>query len=258
MPDAVLIMDTYNTLKLKIVYNKKTMKQKTIKSMLLLPCAVIVVMIGITTYFACSADDEWEGSPEYLHTHAPMLTRAGVDVGGGDNAGDSIWALVFLDNFTGCTGTTYIDGCNSFTATVTFNYISTEGRIVGNAQFNQDEVDIPNRANGPGNTVYELVSYNFPHAAIANNENAIYPNRTTHVQTELQVTYRRYQVVNGDTVVLLRTDDLGISVNVTSDVEWRRYKNNTLYGMSNSLNKLNNDEKCNDSLDNSVNSVLAE
>ena len=234
------------------------MKQNTNRTMLLLPCAVIAAMIGITTYFACSADDDWEGTPEYLHTHAPMLTRAGMDVGGNDNTGDSILALVFLDNFTGCTGSTCIDGCNNFTATVTFKYISKEGRFVRNATFNQDEVNIPNRAYGPGNTVYELVSYYFPHAAIANCENAINPNRTTHVQTELQVTYRRRQVVNGDTVVLLRTDDLYFSVDVTSYVEWRWYKNNTLYGMSNSLNQLNNDEKCNDSLDDSVNSVLAE
>ena len=60
------------------------MKQKTNRTMLLLPCAVIAAMIGITTYFACSADDDWEGSPEYLHTHAPMLTRAGMDVSGDD------------------------------------------------------------------------------------------------------------------------------------------------------------------------------
>ena len=60
------------------------MKQITIKTMLLLPCAVIVVMIGITAYFACSADDDWEGSPEYLKTRAPMLTRAGMDVGDDD------------------------------------------------------------------------------------------------------------------------------------------------------------------------------
>ena len=32
------------------------MKQKTNRTMLLLPCAVIVAMIGITAYFACSAD----------------------------------------------------------------------------------------------------------------------------------------------------------------------------------------------------------
>ena len=57
------------------------MKQNTNRTMLLLPCAVIAAMIGITTYFACSADDDWEGTPEYLHTHAPMLTRAGMDVG---------------------------------------------------------------------------------------------------------------------------------------------------------------------------------
>ena len=62
------------------------MKQITKTPMLLLPCAVIVALIGTMTYFACSADDEWEGSPEYLKTHAPMQTRAGVE-GGGDDGG---------------------------------------------------------------------------------------------------------------------------------------------------------------------------
>ena len=101
------------------------MKQKKNKTMLLLPCAVIVVMIGITTYFACSADDDWEGSPEYLHTHAPMLTRAGVDVGGGggtgtDEYGYTLW--IHECNNSGVSSTKTVDGINGFTATVTFKW----------------------------------------------------------------------------------------------------------------------------------------
>ncbi len=60
------------------------MKQKTNRTMLLLLCAAIAAIYGLMTYFACSADDDWEGTPEYLHTHAPMLTRAGMDVSGDD------------------------------------------------------------------------------------------------------------------------------------------------------------------------------
>lgn len=54
------------------------MKQKRNKMMLLLPCAVIATVVGTFVYFACS-DDEWEGSPEYLHTYASQQTRAGVE-----------------------------------------------------------------------------------------------------------------------------------------------------------------------------------
>ena len=44
---------------------------------------VVAAFLATGIYFACSADDDWEGDPEYLMTHAPMMTRAGVEGGDG-------------------------------------------------------------------------------------------------------------------------------------------------------------------------------
>ena len=74
------------------------MKRDKLKQMLLLTCAAVVAVTITKVYFACSADDDWEGTPEYLMTHAPMQTRATTDAMGGGNSYQScgIWCIAYL------------------------------------------------------------------------------------------------------------------------------------------------------------------
>jgi len=188
-----------------------TMKQKTNRTMLLLPCAVIAAMIGITTYFACSADDDWEGSPEYLHTHAPMLTRAGVDVGG---TGATLWLCETLngDNFTS-ESQTLIDGI-SVTATFTWNAAFVGNNRV-NVTVNYSEYD---------NKVYRNLT------AQCNVSRSVqegsYPDSTTYVYAEVTITGSKYINYNHNTGQYDRivpiNENRNFKVYVTEKTLWQR------------------------------------
>ena len=139
------------------------MKQKKNKTMLLLPCAVIVVMIGITTYFACSADDDWEGSPEYLHTHAPMLTRAGMDVSGDVDIEEFV-----IEAGSGTDTETIVSG---MTMNVTIGWSAGDP---GSCTLTQDKQH-PSQTvvyNAYGDTLYHYISSSFVHDVV--NDRTIY------------------------------------------------------------------------------------
>ena len=106
------------------------MKQITKTPMLLLPCAVIVALIGTMTYFACSADDEFESNYE-METLAKgemsLSNENGTEIFAGfyiDTIGlAQITAVDFLDDYkvdlligwdTGWTGNLYPNHANTY------------------------------------------------------------------------------------------------------------------------------------------------
>lgn len=187
------------------------MEKKEKKLMLVLPCAVFVAICGIMTYFACSADDDWEGSPEYLHTHAPMLTRAGMDVGG---TGATLWLCETLsgDIFTS-ESQILIDGI-SVSATFTWD-ASFVGNNRVNVTVNYSEYD---------NKVYRNLK------AQCNVSRSVqegsYPDSTTYVEAGVTITGSKYINYNHNTGQYDRivpiNENRNFKVYVTEKTLWQR------------------------------------
>jgi len=192
------------------------MKQKTNKTLLLLPCAVIAALIGTMTYFACSADDDWEGSPEYLKTHAAMLTRAGVDVGGGVD-GDTIYNLLYINSFSQCTADASMSGING---TATFTLSTVEGRLVNNSKFSVN-VNLPSSCMGPGYTTYTLINKSAPEYEVPTVHES-YPNASVSIGTTATGKYRRERYVNGQFTADTIYPEFVFSVDLTNYTEWEK------------------------------------
>lgn len=185
------------------------MKQKKKTPMLLLPCAVIVAMIGITAYFACSADDDWEDSPEYLHTHAPMLTRAGVDVSGGED-GDTTYVLIFKSDFSVCSATASVFGNDG---TATFTLSSTNGRRVNNSIFSVNVV-LPSSCLGPGYTTYTLINSSYQDHTTPTVSGTLPSSANATLNVTVSANYRRERFINNS----LHVDTINNSISFTTDV----------------------------------------
>ncbi|MBQ8675442.1 MAG: hypothetical protein IJ557_03565 [Bacteroidaceae bacterium] len=185
------------------------MKQKKKTPMLLLPCAVIVAMIGITAYFACSADDDWEGSPEYLHTHAPMLTRAGVDV-----VGDGIGATLFISNDSQMSDSQYIDGTTG--PLLAMNFTWTEG-IAGAIYVSAQGVFMDYDGNIYRNLTTTVTSAYCPAAGQ-------YPDSTLVLHAFVNVTGSKYiNYVNGhyDRIEPISIIGMEFCTNITKYTHWQ-------------------------------------
>ena len=204
------------------------MKQKTNKTLLLLPCAVIAAMIGITTYFACSADDDWEGSPEYLHTHAPMLTRAGVDVSGGggsgvDEYGYTLW--IHECNNSGVSSTETVDGITGFTAKVTFKW---DDGLFSTLFVHQDIYDENHNLTIEMPTDIDTIRYELLGTPTFANSASTTPTGdhlywTATITTQLNLRYTKYTYnSNGETISTFTSNNIPIvfSVDVKNYTYW--------------------------------------
>lgn len=148
---------------------------------------VVAAFLATGIYFACSADDDWEGDPEYLMTHAPMMTRAGVE-GGDGGTGESLEV-----NAGSGSHTQTIDTSDDFTATVT---ISWEKGIASTTTLtSENSISDSVVYNSWGDTLFYCINYYFPnYNYIRNVEKDISaPNgvRVTYSK-QLYVTYQIY------------------------------------------------------------------
>ena len=166
------------------------MEKKEKKLMLVLPFTVLVAICGIMTYFACSADDDWEGSPEYLKTHAPMMTRAGVDVGDG--------GLIHKLKISQCPSDSVqsgmeneVNGINNFTAYACF-YWNTTGYANDIIASQAEHINKP----ADTDTVhYEIVQSYFQNSPRFNYSSVGSP--TVSLQTTLIIRYKKNYYQNG-------------------------------------------------------------
>ena len=192
------------------------MKRDKLKQMLLLTCAAVVAVTITKVYFACSADDDWEGTPEYLMTHAPMQTRATTDAMGGSINGDTIETLVFKPDFTQISVTCDVFGSD---ATATFRLLGTEGRIVNNSQFTVN-ISFPKSCLGPGYTTYTLISSSYQTTVNPEQSTVSYHNATTSVSVSATVVYRRQRYISNTTVTDTVSEPVVFSSDLTQYTQW--------------------------------------
>lgn len=187
------------------------MKRDKLKQMLLLTCAAVVAVTSTKIYFACSADDDWEGTPEYLMTHAPMQTRATTDATGGDDGDLGPTLLVHQGSMT--SAKQYIDGYTGPELVVNFSW--QEG-FPGTLNFN---------ANTTFSNVDTLVYKKLKATVTSQNCPAagLYPESSLTLTAEVSVTgYKYFYDYYGHVVKIdyISRNDLTFTVDIKSSTEW--------------------------------------
>ena len=203
---------------------------------------VVAAFLATGIYFACSADDDWEGDPEYLMTHAPMMTRAGVEGGVPEDDDDNfvVRNLVYKNNFNSCSQDFKVKASSLFGGSVTFTISSVNGRLVANTLFSHSK-NIPSVQN-EGNAKFILLSAEFTEQRpVVNAQGLDSNNPTVTISSTLNISYRIIYNISDDPIARDYNDNIEVTKDITEFTEWQ-------YTNSNNNSQLDETTSISDSL----------